>query len=565
MKTMEKITVEKVASKGYAMGFAVIICEQDIDIDERTILEIEKEHEIQKFFQAVEQAVQEIRVLAEDSDIFKAHLDVAEDEVLYDAVKDKINDDHKTAEKALQDSVDEFVSMFESIEDEYLRERSADIYDVGKRILYAMKGLPFNQFQGIKKESVIIAGDLTPSDTANMDFHFVKGFVTEQGGATSHVAIMARNREIPAMVGVTNIREKMEDGDFLILDGIEGILILNPDPETKAEYQKKAEALLEEKRKLAELNDLPASTTDNHTVELFANVGSVAGVEQAVTNGAEGIGLFRSEFLYMESTKFPTETEQFNEYKKIVETMKSPVIIRTLDIGGDKGLPYYEFEPEENPFLGWRAIRMCLEMLDVFKAQLKALLRASAFGDIRIMYPMIISVEEFLEANKILEECKHELREKNIPFNNSIKTGVMIETPAAVLVAEDLAKVADFFSIGTNDLTQYILAVDRGNQKIAKMYNSFHPAVLRAIATVIDAGHKSNIPVGMCGEFASDEDACLLLLGMGLDEFSMASSMIASVRYKIRQTTFEKWKTLAKEVCSKSNISDIKELLERHR
>lgn len=554
---METVAVTKVASKGIVMGHALVIQEQIIAIDERTIDESQKEQELQKFYQAVERAIQDLKLLAVDSAIFEAHLAVAEDEVLHDAVQEKINQDNHTAEKALSLAVGELVAMFESIDDEYLRERSADVSDVGKRILYHLKGIPLNRFAGISRKSIVLAEDLTPSDTANMDFQFVNGFITQHGGSTSHVAIMARSMELPAMVGVDGILNRITNGQFVILDGVEKEIIIDPDQETIALYEEKAAAYKEKKKALAAVNHLPATTLDGRTVSLFANVGSMQGVLSGVQNGAEGIGLFRSEFLYMESSKFPTEMEQFAEYKKAVEAMKAPVIIRTLDIGGDKDLSYYHFEKEENPFLGWRAIRMCLEMRDVFKTQLKALLRASAFGDIRIMYPMIISVEEFLEANAILEECKLELKEKHIPFNSGIETGVMIETPAAVFCAQDLAKVADFFSIGTNDLTQYLLAVDRGNQKISKLYNTFHPAVLRAIQQVIHAAHKEGKPVGMCGEFASDEEACLLLLGMGLDEFSMASSEIANVRYRIRQSNYQDLQALAKTVCEKSTIAEI--------
>ena len=349
----------------------------------------------------------------------------------------------------------------------------------------------------------------------------------------------------------------------IILDAVGKEIIVNPDEETKEVYRKKAAEYKAMKAEFESMNNLPATTTDGRTVELFANVGSIVDVENAVTRGAEGIGLFRSEFLYMENTKFPTEQEQYDAYKKAIETMKHPVIIRTLDIGGDKELSYYKFDEEENPFLGWRAIRISLDLKDVFKTQLRAILRASAYGDIRIMYPMIISVDEFMAANAILQECKEELRRDNIPFNDSIQTGVMIETPAAVLCTEDLAKVVDFFSIGTNDLTQYLLAVDRGNQKIARLYNSFHPAVLRAIRTVIQAGHKYDKLVGMCGEFASDEKAVPILLGMGLNEFSMAASEIASTRYQIRHLNYEHCQALADEICKKSTIAEVREMLEK--
>lgn len=317
------------------------------------------------------------------------------------------------------------------------------------------------------------------------------------------------------------------------------------------------------KRKLKEMNRLPAATTDGRQVALFANAGSLRDIELAKKHGAEGIGLFRSEFLYMESSRFPTEQEQFEIYRQAAERLKKPITIRTLDIGGDKNLPYYQFEKEENPFLGWRAIRFCLDMRDVFKTQLKAILRAAAFGDIRIMYPMIVSVEEFRKANAILEECKAELRERKLLFRESISTGIMVETPAAAFIAEELAKEADFFSIGTNDLTQYILAADRGNQKLTKLYSPFHPAVLRAVAKVIAAGHKEGKEVGMCGEFAADARAVPLLLGMGLDEFSMVSNEIAAVRYQVRGLAAKQTAELARRALAAGTEKEVRGLLER--
>lgn len=559
---MKTYSVEKAASKGVVMGKAFLVEQLDLTADNRSIKDSEKEMEWLKFQSAVKEAVEDLRILAKDSDIFAAHLDVAEDTVLHDSVESKIKDENKNAQLALEETVAEIVTMFESLDDEYLRERAADIKDVGKRIMCGLKGIKTNPFEGIHEDVIVVAEDLTPSDTANMDFRFIKGFITEAGGVTSHVAIMARSLEIPAFVGVSNFRNNVTNEDYIILDAVGKEILVNPDEETKAAYHKKAEAYRAIKAELETMNNMPATTIDGRTVELFANVGSIADVDNAVSRGAEGIGLFRSEFLYMENTKFPTEQEQFDAYKKAAETMKHPVIIRTLDIGGDKELSYYKFDAEENPFLGWRAIRISLDLKDVFKTQLRAILRASAYGDIRIMYPMIISVDEFLAANEILQECKEELRRDNIPFNDSIQTGIMIETPAAVMCAEDLAKVVDFFSIGTNDLTQYVLAVDRGNQKIARLYNSFHPAVLRAICAVIQAGHKYDKMVGMCGEFASDEKAVPILLGMGLNEFSMTASEIAATRYQIRHLSYERCQALAEEICKKSTIAEVREVLD---
>ncbi len=558
---MNTINAAKAASKGIVMGKAFVVKAVKIIENNNLIEPSAAPAEVKKFHEAVELAVLEIGVLAQQSEIFAAHLTVAKDVVLHESVENKIKDEQMNAQMALTAAVDEIVAVFESMDDEYLRERAADIKDVGKRILYKLLGIKNNPFEGINEQSIVIAEDLTPSDTANMDFTFIKGFITEVGGVTSHVAIMARSMEIPAFVGIEGIKQSVTDGDFIILDALDKQIIINPDQDTKVIYQQKAEGYKKMKDELESMNHLPATTTDGKTVELFANVGSITDAQMAASRGAEGIGLFRSEFLYMENSKFPTEEEQFAAYKQAVEAIKNPMIVRTLDIGGDKALSYYKFDVEENPFLGWRAIRICLDLKDVFKTQLRAILRASAYGDVRIMYPMIISVEELRAANEILDECKAELSQAGVPFNSTIETGIMIETPAAVLMAEDLAKEVDFFSIGTNDLTQYLLAVDRGNQKISKLYDSFHPAVLRAISKVIAAGHKHGKPVGMCGEFASDEKSIPILLGMGLDEFSMAATEIATARYIIRHLSLEESQKLAEKVCEQSTTAEVMALL----
>lgn len=558
---MKSLKVDKAASKGIVMGKAFIVVRQNIEADKRMITDSETENEYKKFQEAVKESVEELEVLAKDSEIFAAHVEVARDPALQESVEDKIKNSYKNAQLALEETVNEQAGMMESLPDEYLRARGTDIRDVGKRIMCNLKGIKANPFDGIDEEVIVIANDLAPSDTANMDFNWVKGFITEAGGTTSHVAIMARNKELPAIVGFEDFMSQVTEEDYIILDSVHGEIVINPDEQTKKDFRAKAEEYKEMKKKLESMNGLPATTTDGHTIELFANVGSINDIKNAVKNGAEGIGLFRTEFLYMENTKFPTEQEQYDVYKEAIEIIKKPMIVRTLDIGGDKELSYYEFDKEENPFLGWRAIRISLDLKEVFKTQLRAILRASAFGDVRIMYPMIISVEEFRMANEVLEECKKELRSEDIAFNENIQTGIMIETPAAVMCAEDLAKEVDFFSIGTNDLTQYVLAVDRGNQKIAKMYDSFHPAVLRAIQKVIKAAHKYGKIAGMCGEFASDEKSMPILLGMGLDEFSMSSTEIAGARYRARNLSYKESQALAEEVCTKSTKDEIKALL----
>lgn len=559
---MEEIRTEQQGSGGIAIGKAFLLKQPDLAAERKEITAEEIAGETARFRQAAEQAREALRPLARTNPIFAAHLDMAEDATLLQGVEEKIAAG-KNAQWALEVQMEELSAMLESLEDAYLRERAADVRDVCRRMMAALKGVSEDAFQNITEAVILFAEELHPSDTAKMDFRYIKGMVTEKGGTTSHVAILARSLEIPALLGMEGILAKVQEGEAVILDGKEGRLILSPDEKTQAEYAAKQQAEKEMKQKLKELNRLPAVTTDGRQVALFANAGSLKDIELAKKHGAEGIGLFRSEFLYMESSRFPTEQEQFELYKQAAETLKKPITIRTLDIGGDKNLPYYQFEKEENPFLGWRAIRFCLDMRDVFKTQLKAILRAAAFGDIRIMYPMIVSVEEFRKANALLEECKAELRERNLLFRESISTGIMVETPAAVFVAEELAKEVDFFSIGTNDLTQYILAADRGNQKLTKLYSPFHPAVLRAVARVIAAGHKEGKEVGMCGEFAADARAVPFLVGMGLDEFSMVSNEIAAVRYQIRGLSAKQSELLARRILAAGTEKEVKRLLER--
>ena len=559
---MQEIRAEQRASKGIAAGKVFLVKTPDLRAERKEIPEIEMEREKSAFRRAVEYTQRALRPLARENAIFAAHLDMAEDPTLIEGVEDKISKG-KNAQWALEEQMEETCSLLESLEDAYLRERAADVRDVCRRMMAFLKGIEDDPFRNIREKVILFAEELNPSDTAKMDFRYIKGMVTAKGGSTSHVAILARSMEIPALLGMEGILEKVTEGQEIILDGNEGVLILSPDHLTQRVYAEKQNSERELKQKLKEMNRLPAVTTDGRQVHLYANVGSLKDVELAKQHGADGIGLFRSEFLYMESSRFPTEQEQFEIYRKAAEILKKPVTIRTLDIGGDKNLPYYQFEKEENPFLGWRAIRFCLDMRDVFKTQLKAILRAAAYGEIRIMYPMIVSVEEFRTANRLLEECKQELKERGVLFRESISTGIMVETPAAVLIAEELAKEVDFFSIGTNDLTQYILAADRGNQKLTKLYDPFHPAVLRAIQKVIEAGHKEGKEVGMCGEFAGDEKAVPLLVGMGLDEFSMVSSEIAAVRYQIRGLSDAKMKHFVDRVLAAGSEREVKLLLER--
>ena len=516
---MKTYTVAKAASKGIVMGKAFVAVQEDLTADSRSIKDSEREMEWLKFQKAVKDAVEDLRVLAKDSDIFAAHLDVAEDTVLHDSVELKINSENKNAQLALEETVAEIVTMFESLDDEYLRERAADIKDVGKRIMCGLKGIKSNPFEGINEDVIVVAEDLAPSDTANMDFRYIKGFITEAGGVTSHVSIMARSMEIPAFVGVADFRKNVTNEDYIILDAVGKEIIVNPDEETKEVYRKKAAEYKAMKAEFESMNNLPATTTDGRTVELFANVGSIVDVENAVTRGAEGIGLFRSEFLYLGKTALPDETEQFNTYRQVLQTMGGKkVIIRTLDIGADKNVDYLGLGKEDNPAMGYRAIRICLKQPDVFKTQLRALLRAAKYGNLAIMYPMIISVDEVLRIREIVAEVAAELKREQIPYAIP-EQGIMIETPAAVMICEELAELVDFFSIGTNDLTQTTFGFSRDDaeakfiplymhKKILKdnPFETIDSAVLELVRMAVEKGRATNpdMHFGVCGEHGGD-------------------------------------------------------------
>lgn len=551
---MEKIRVERIASKGITAGKIRPVVKQVLEAD--LYIPEDPEKEIAIYDAAVKKVAGKLEKQAQDNAIFGGHLELVKDIALQQGVMDKIQNG-QNVQQALVQTVDEYRVIFEMMDDEYMRERAADIVDVRDQLLRAIKGIEELSFTDLEKQTILVAKDLTPSDTATINFERVCGFITEEGGVTSHVSIIARNHAVPAFVGVSGIMDKVRDQEEVILDAVDGYIILEPDEQTKAVYLQKIKDYDALQTAMEQEAGQAAVTTDGHSVQVCANVGNLQDVEQAVTKGIDGIGLFRSEFLYMENTHFPTEEEQFEAYKKAAEQVGKDVIIRTLDIGGDKELSYYAWDPEENPFLGWRAIRICLTKKDLFKTQLRALLRASAYGTIRIMYPMIISLEELREANALLEECKEELRQEKISFDENIQTGMMMETPASVFLAQDFAKEVEFFSIGTNDLTQYVLAVDRGNTKIAALYDSFHPAVIRAIAAIITAGHQAGIPVGMCGEFASDENAIRLLLGLGLDEFSVNAGSVALVKHRIRNSSLSECQKLAKTVLEKTTTKEV--------
>lgn len=557
---MKYLIVEKSASKGYAMGKAYIVQKQSLDADKYPICSDDVDTEIRKYREAVKDAALQLEKLAKTDDILMAHLEMVQDPAFSDGVIEKIKS-LQNAQLAVDNTANEFAAIFDAMEDEYMKERGADVRDVRNRLMRSLKGIKQDGFKDINSKVILIAEDLAPSDMSNINLDYVLGIATEYGGVTSHVSIMARNLGLPALVGVKDLTKEVDSEDYLILDASAGKIIINPDQETIDRYKALDEEYRRREKELKASVHLPAVTPDGRTVKVYANVGNIFDIQNAANNGIKGIGLFRTETLYMESAHFPTEDEQFEVYKKAAILCPEEVTIRTLDIGGDKSLPYYQFDHEDNPFLGWRAIRMSLELKDIFKTQLRAILRASAFGRIRIMYPMIASLEELEEANEILMACKEELTQSGIVFDPDIKAGIMIETPAAVLCADALAEHADFFSIGTNDLTQYVLAVDRGNKKIARLYDPFHPAVIRSIKHVIESGHARGIEVGMCGELAGNADATVLLLGLGLDEFSMSVSEIASIKDIIRRTPYKKAAECAEKAASACRKEEVRNIL----
>ena len=536
------------ASEGVAIGKVLLFTEEEMIIpevkDENSTIEAEltkledglKKSKTQLI--AIREKVKE-KMGEDKAAIFDGHILLLEDEDLIMEVEDKIKGEGLPAAKALHDGINEYCEMISKLDDPYLRERAADLQDIGKRWLKNLLGIRIKDLSDLEPNTVVVTYDLTPSDTAQLDLENCVGFLTEVGGKTAHSAIMARSLELPAVVGIKGVLNGVKEGETVIMDGEEGELFLDPSPELIAEYVAKKEKLAAEKEELKKLISEEAVTTDGRKVDIWGNIGSPNDVDAVIASGATGIGLYRTEFLFMNSDHFPTEEEQYEAYKVVVQKMQGkPVTIRTMDIGGDKELPYLDLPKEMNPFLGYRAIRISLENKDMFKTQLKAILRASHYGQIKIMYPMISSVNEIRKANEILEECKNELDEIGQLFDRNIKVGIMVETPSTAIIAYKFAKEVDFFSIGTNDLTQYFLAVDRGNEMVSALYNSFNPAVLEAIQKVIDAAHNAGISVSMCGEFAGDKKATKLLLGMGLDSFSMSASSTLQVKKIIRSSSY---------------------------
>lgn len=527
-------------SSGAAMAVAYCLVEPDLSFSKTAYTN--EEAEILRLNEAIAHAKKEIeRIQAastqkygeEKGAIFSAHLLVLQDPELFAGIAQKIQDG-MNAEYALDETAQFFIQMFEDMDNDYMKERAADIRDVSKRILAHLLGVEVPDYSRINEAVIIVAKDLTPSMTTQLDPTFVKGFITDIGGKTSHTAILARTMGIPAIVGARSATEEIKHGALVMLDGSTGEVVVNPDQNCIAQYQKLEEENEQLKQQLEKYSVLKSVSKDGHVVELAGNIGKPQDVASVLAVGGDGIGLFRTEFLYMDRLDLPSEEEQFTAYKEVLEALKGkPVVVRTLDIGGDKSLPYLKLPEEMNPFLGYRAIRLCLDQQALFRTQLRALLRASIYGNLKIMFPMIATLEEFRLAKEILQEEKEKLLQEDVSVSNQIEIGLMIEIPSAAIIADQFAKEADFLSIGTNDLIQYTLAVDRMNEMVSYLYQPYHPAILRLIKMIIDAGHAEGKWVGMCGEMAGDSVAIPILLALGLDEFSMSAPSILRVRRQL--------------------------------
>lgn len=559
------------ASPGIVFGKALVLKEEKIVLDTQKIKDSQIENEIARFYAGRDAAVEQLTSIKdrayqslgeEKAAIFEGHLMILEDEELEEEIIDYLRSNHVNAAVAANVVIDQQVAMLSEIDDEYLKERAGDIRDIGNRLIKNILGMHIVDLGEINEEAILVAYDLTPSETAQLNLDKVLGFVTDIGGRTSHTSIMARSLELPAIVGTNNVTEKVKTGDFLILDALNNAVYVNPSQQEIQRLKTLQDKLAEEKAELAKLKDLPALTLDGHQVDVVANIGTIRDVEGAERNGAEGVGLYRTEFLFMDRDQLPSEEEQFIAYKEVVEAMNGNlVVLRTMDIGGDKELPYLNLPKEMNPFLGWRAIRIALDRREILNAQLRAVLRASAYGRLAVMFPMIISVEEIRELKSVIEELKVELRNEGKAFDEDIQVGVMVETPSAAVNAKFLAKEVDFFSIGTNDLTQYTLAVDRGNELISHLYNPMSPSVLNLIKQVIDASHAEGKWTGMCGELAGDERATILLLGMGLDEFSMSAISVPRIKKLIRNVNYQDAKLLAETALQQPTAAEIEQLI----
>ncbi|UUD36007.1 phosphoenolpyruvate--protein phosphotransferase [Mycoplasmopsis citelli] len=517
--------------------------------------------------EAVIANIQKSKELAKDPEhagIFEAHLNFVTDEYAVSSVTDLIKNENYSSEYAIESFYKQFADMLSGL-DEYMRERVADVHDVAKKLIYSIQGIEEKDLSGISEEVIIVAEDLSPSQTVQLDKKYVKGFVTNIGGTTSHTAIMARSLGIPSVVGTNVIMEKVQSGDLLALDGSKGVVVVSPNEDEIAQFKEAEEQYKLYLERLTNLKGQPSVTVDGHHIEIAANIGTPKDLESVLSNDAEGVGLFRSEFLYMDNENWPSEEEQFQAYKTVVEGMKGKrVVIRTLDIGGDKTLKYFKFPSEMNPFLGYRAIRFCLQNPEIFKTQLRALIRASEFGNVAIMFPMITNVQEFLDAKKMYLEAYEEVyvNNQNIAPKDKIQVGLMMETPAAAVLSDQFSKYADFVSIGTNDLIQYSMAADRMNENISYLYQPLNPSILRIIKMIIDGAHKHGKWAGMCGEMAGDPQALPLLLGLGLDEFSMSASSVLRSRELTRKLSHKEMQELANKALQLDTQAEVEQLLE---
>lgn len=564
-----------VASEGYAVGKAYIFKDEEIIICHDTIDESQAEEQIARFTEGLEKTRIQIEEIGEkagdvlsgsDADVFKAHIAITQDRSLIRKVNRAINEEHMTADNAVYTVMGQLIEKFSKMENPLIRERAADLKDVCDRLLRILNGIKSKSLGSLPSGTVIIAENLTPSDTVTMDIDNVAGIISETGGSTSHTAIFARSLGIPAVVGVAGAVSTIEDGDVVYLDGEKGIVETGLSGEELEVFEASRKAYDIKMQELFKYANAQSVTKDGRHVEICANIGSFNDCSAAQKFGIEGVGLFRTEFLYMGSSDWPSEDYQFAEYKRVLEMMDGrPVIIRTLDIGGDKGLPYYDFDAEDNPFLGYRAIRLCLDRRDIFKTQLRAILRAGLFGKARIMYPMISSLGELVAANEVLEEAKTELGNEGIAFEENIERGIMIETPAACVIADKLIESVEFFSVGTNDLTQYTTAVDRGNKRLSHLAAPYHPAVLRLIKHVTDISHKAGKWTGICGELAGMDAFTEILTGIGVDELSMSAGSVIKVRKKLTETYMAEAELIAKEVLELESSQKVLEYVNNRR